>query len=80
MAASVHTEKEINLLATWRQAIRVCHKAHIRSAAVLQRKNRAFGIPVVILSTIASSLRVRSCSATFSKCRAVDWGEERTPT
>ena len=55
MAASVHTEKEINLLATWRQAIRVCHKAHIKSAAVLQRKNRAFGIPVVILSTIAGT-------------------------
>jgi fatty acid desaturase len=55
MTATDSGEDKIELLSTWRQAIRVCHKAHVRSAAILQRRNRAFGIPVVILSTIAGT-------------------------
>lgn len=55
MTSHTNREKVIDLLATWKQAIRVCHKAHVRSAAILQRKNRAFGIPVVILSTVAGT-------------------------
>ncbi len=55
MTATDPGENKIELLSTWRQAIRVCHKAHVRSAAILQRRNRAFGIPVVILSTVAGT-------------------------
>lgn len=50
-----HNDGTIDLLKRWRYAIRVCHKAHIRSAAMMNQRNRAIGIPVVILSTIVGT-------------------------
>ena len=43
------------LLLNWHHAIRICHKAHIKAAAYMQKKGRAFGIPVVFLSTAAGT-------------------------
>ena len=48
-------DKSVELLKKWQLAIRICHKAHIRSAAFMNRKNRALGISVVILSTIVGT-------------------------
>ncbi|NHF58038.1 DUF4231 domain-containing protein [Flavobacteriaceae bacterium TP-CH-4] len=43
------------LLQKWQYAIRICHKAHIRSAAHMNRRHRVLGIVVVILSTIVGT-------------------------
>lgn len=48
-------DSSIELLKRWQRAIRICHKAHIRSAAHMNRRNRAMGIIVVILSTIVGT-------------------------
>ena len=43
------------LLKKWQHAIRICHKAHVRTAAHMNRRNRALGITVVVLSTIVGT-------------------------
>ncbi len=45
----------ITLLCQWKQAIRICHRAHTRSAAFMLGRNRALGIPVVVLTTAAGT-------------------------
>ncbi len=55
MSTTGREDNQIELLAKWRTAIRVSHKAHVRTAAFMQRRNRALGIPVVVLSTIAGT-------------------------
>ena len=51
----VNREAEVELLKKWHGAIRVCHKAHIRSAAFMNRRNRLLGILVVVLTAIVGT-------------------------
>jgi SMODS and SLOG-associating 2TM effector domain family 4 len=48
-------DRNRELLAQWKQEILVCHKAHFRAAALMQQRNRGFGIPVIILSAVAGT-------------------------
>lgn len=48
-------QDKLELLSSWKKGIRICHKCHVRSAAIMQRRNRALGIPVVILTSVAGT-------------------------
>lgn len=55
MSNSSPEDRNIELLAKWKQEILVCHKAHFRAAALMQQHNRGFGIPVIVLSAVAGT-------------------------
>ena len=55
MTDSSTQDGNVDLLAKWKQEILICHKAHFRAAALMQQRNRGFGVPVIVLSSIAGT-------------------------
>lgn len=58
------THGVFELLSNWQAAVRVNHKAHIQASARLERRNRQFGMPVVVLSTVTGTTLFATLEAT----------------